>query len=45
VLPTADGGKVVWAVLDAPQPRPAASNEMNTSKRRVVKNASIVKAI
>jgi len=32
VLPTADGGKVVWAVLDAPQPRPAASNEMNTSK-------------
>ena len=25
VLPTADGGKVVWAVLDAPGPRPSAS--------------------
>jgi hypothetical protein len=23
-LPTADGGKVVWAVLEAPRPRPAA---------------------
>ena len=25
VLPTADGGKVVWAVLEAPAPRPSAS--------------------
>lgn len=25
VLPTADGGKVVWAVLDAPRPRPSTS--------------------
>jgi hypothetical protein len=34
VLPTADGGKVVWAVLDAPQPCPSTSNEMSNSQRR-----------
>ena len=45
VLPTADGGKVVWAVLDAPQPRPSTSNEMSNSKNEPVENASIVKAI
>jgi hypothetical protein len=45
VLPTADGGKVVWAVLDAPQPRPSTSNEMSNSKDEPVENASIVKAI
>jgi len=45
VLPTADGGKVVWAVLNAPQPRPSTSNEMSNSKDEPVENASIVKAI
>jgi hypothetical protein len=27
ILPTADGGKVVWAVLDAPRPPPAAHHQ------------------
>ena len=45
VLPTADGGKVVWAVLNAPQPRPSTSNQMSNSKDEPVENASIVKAI
>ena len=31
VLPTADGGKVVWAVLDAPQQRRSTSNRMRTA--------------
>jgi hypothetical protein len=31
VLPTADGGKVVWAVLEAPRPRPAARRTRSAS--------------
>lgn len=31
VLPTADGGKVIWAVLDAPQQRRSTSNRMRTA--------------
>jgi hypothetical protein len=34
VLPTADGGKVVWAVLDAPRPRP-------TTGRRSPESATV----
>ena len=45
VLPTADGGRVVWAVLNAPQPRPSTSNEVSNSKDEPVENASIVKGI
>jgi len=29
VLPTADGGKLVWAVLNAARPKPMANNEMD----------------
>ena len=32
VLPTADGGKVVWAVLNAAQPRPASSTNRSRSQ-------------
>jgi len=32
VLPTADGGKVVWAVLDAPQERRSTGNKMHSAK-------------
>ena len=31
VLPTADGGKVVWAVLDAPQQHRSTSTRMRTA--------------
>jgi len=45
VLPTADGGKVVWAVLEAPRPRPSTSNEMRNPKGEPLRNASITKPI
>jgi hypothetical protein len=45
VLPTADGGKVVWAVLEAPRPRPSTSNEVRTPRPERVMEASIAKAI
>ena len=32
VLPTADGGKVVWAVLNAARPNPPTSNEIRNPK-------------
>ena len=32
VLPTAEGGKVVWAVLNAARPNPPASNRMRNPK-------------
>jgi hypothetical protein len=32
VLPTAEGGKVVWAVLNAARPRPPTSNGMHNPK-------------
>ena len=43
VFPTADGGNLFWAVLEAPQPRPATSNGMRTSHGEPSKNASINK--
>src|SRR5450759_71717 len=42
-FPTADGGNLFWAVLEAPQPRPATSNGMRTSHGEPSKNASINK--
>jgi len=43
VLPTADGGKVVWAVLEAPQPRRSAANKMRDANGETLKNARIIK--
>jgi len=43
VLPTADGGKVVWAVLEAPQQSRSTSNGMRNAKGETAKNASIIK--
>ena len=34
VLPTADGGKVVWAVLDAARPRPSNSPHVSARERQ-----------
>ena len=34
VLPTADGGKVVWAVLDAPRPLPSQSAHLCAVERQ-----------
>jgi hypothetical protein len=45
VLLTDDSGKVVWAVLDAPRPRPSTGHGMRNAKREPVKNAGIAKAI
>jgi hypothetical protein len=43
VLPSTDGGKVVWAVLDAPQVHASTCNGIGNSKRETGKSASIVK--
>ena len=45
VLPTEDGGKVVWAVLEAPGPRPSTINKMGKSRPEPVQGAGIVKAV
>jgi hypothetical protein len=47
VLPTDDGGKVVWAVLEAPRPPPLITDEMSSAKSepKPVKNDSVVQAI
>jgi hypothetical protein len=34
VLPASDGGKVVWAVLDAPRPPPASSPHRSANERQ-----------
>jgi len=34
VLPTSDGGKVVWAVLDAPRPHPTDSTHLSAVERQ-----------
>ena len=34
VLPTTDGGKLVWAVLDAPRPRPSNSAHLSAWERQ-----------
>ena len=43
VLPTADGGKVIWAVLQAPRQRRATANGMLTAHGEPLKNPSILK--
>jgi hypothetical protein len=43
VLPTADGGKVVWAVLEAPRPIPSTSNAMGNSRPEPARSAGIVR--
>jgi len=43
VLPSTDGGNVVWAVFDAPRSRPSTSHRMRNSQGEHVKNASVVK--
>jgi hypothetical protein len=43
VLPTADGGKVVWAVLEAPRQRRSTSKGMGNAKRAPSKDANIIK--
>ena len=43
VLPTADGGKVVWAVLEAPRQRRTTSNGMRNDNGEPSKKASIIK--
>jgi len=45
VLPTADGGKVVWAVFEAPRLRPSTGNEMGNSRVAQVKSPGIAKTI
>jgi hypothetical protein len=34
ILPAADGGKVVWAVLDAPRPAPSNSSHRSANERQ-----------
>jgi len=45
VLPTSDGGKVVWAVLEAPRPLPSTSNEMRNPESEPLESANIIKPI
>jgi hypothetical protein len=45
VLPTADGGKVVWAVLEAPRPHTSTSSQMGNSKPEPDKSVRIPKAV
>jgi hypothetical protein len=45
VLPTTDGGNVVWAVFEASRPRPSTNNGMRNSKGEPLKNASILKLL
>jgi len=47
VLPTDDGGKVVWAVLAAPRPPPLVNDAMSSarSEPKPVKNDGVVQAI
>ena len=42
VLPSVDGGKVVWAVLDAPRPRSSGSTHLSAEEHQgalIVKDA------
>jgi len=43
VLPSTDGGNVVWAVFDAPRPHPSTSHRMRNPQGKPSKNASVVK--
>ena len=42
VLPRADGGKVVWAVLEAPRQRRSTSNRIHNANEEILKDASII---
>jgi hypothetical protein len=42
VLPTAEAGKVVWAVLEAPRPRRSTNNAVHDPKGEALKNANIM---
>ncbi|HYO17537.1 MAG TPA: ATP-binding protein [Dermatophilaceae bacterium] len=44
-LPAADGGDVVWAVLEAPRPRPSAGKHLGNVGPEQVKSLGIAKAI
>jgi hypothetical protein len=43
VLPRADGGKVVWAVLEAPRQRRSTSSGIHSANGEPLKNASVIK--
>ena len=43
VLPIAEGGKVVWAVLEAPRQRRPTSSGMRSANGEPLKNASIIR--
>ena len=43
VLPTADGGKVVWVALEAPQQHRSTNKGMRNAHGEPLKNASIIK--
>jgi hypothetical protein len=45
VLPTNDGGMVVWAVLEAPRPSPSTGNHMGNSRPEQVKSPGTAQAI
>jgi hypothetical protein len=45
VLPAADGGDVVWAVLEAPIPRPSAGKHMGNVGTEQMKSSGIAKAV
>ena len=43
VLPTSEGGKVVWAVLDVPRPIPTTSNAVGNPKPEPARSTGIVR--
>jgi hypothetical protein len=45
VLRAADGGSVIWAVLEAPGSRPSAGKQMATFEPEQMKNPDIAKAV
>jgi hypothetical protein len=45
VLPTNDGGKVLWAVLEAPRPGPSTGNHTGNSMPEQVKSPGTTQAI
>jgi hypothetical protein len=45
VLPAADGGDVVWAVLDAPRPRPSAGKQTGNFGPEQIESPGTAKAV
>ena len=45
VLPAADGGEVVWAVLDAPMPRPSAGKQTGNIRPEQMESPGIATAV